>query len=300
MKDPYQILGVTPSATQADIKKAYLKLAKKLHPDLNPGDKHAEERFKEVSAANDLLGDSEKRRRFDAGEIDETGAEKPQHKYYRDYAAETADNPYEARSGYANFSGDDDIFTEIFKRRAHEARNARGHNLNYQLAIDFLDAVNGSTKHLRLPDGGALEVKIPPGIEAGQILRLRGKGAPSPGEGSAGDALVEITIRPHLYFTREGDNIHLDLPITIMEAALGAEVRAPTPSGSVMLKVPKGSNSGTLLRLKGRGVQRPDGSGDEFVRLKVMMPTSPDAELDAFLTQWKPSSTYDPRAEMTP
>jgi len=300
MKDPYQILGVSPSASPADIKKAYLKLAKKLHPDLNPGDKHAEERFKEVSAANDLLGDPDKRRRFDAGEIDASGAERPQQKYYRDYAAETADNPYEAHSAYADFSGADDIFAEILKRRAHEARHARGHDLNYKLQIDFLDAVNGAIKHVHLPHGGALEVKIPPGIEEGQILRLRGKGAPSSGEGPAGDAMVEVTIQPHRFFTREGDNIHLDLPITISEAALGADVRAPTPSGSVMLKVPKGSNSGTLLRLKGKGVQRPNAPGDAFVRLKVMMPTTPEAELDAFLTNWKPSSAYDPRKDMKP
>lgn len=300
MKDPYQTLGVSSSASQADIKKAYLKLAKKLHPDLNPGDKNAEERFKQVSAANDLLGDPEKRRRFDAGEIDETGAERPQHKYYRHYAAETADNPYEARAGYADFSGADDIFAEILKRRAQEAKNARGHDLSYRLPIDFLDAVVGEVKHVNLPHGGALEVKIPPGIEEGQILRLRGKGAPSPGEGASGDALVEITIQPHKFFRREGDNIHLDLPITITEAALGADVRAPTPSGSVMLKVPKGSNTGTLLRLKGKGVQRPNAPGDAFVRLKVMMPETPDAELDAFLTKWKPASTYDPRRDMSP
>lgn len=300
MKDPYQILGVSPSASQADIKKAYLKLAKKLHPDLNPGDKHAEERFKEVSAANDLLGDSEKRRRFDAGEIDATGAERPHQKYYRDYASGATENPYEKRSGYADFSGVDDIFAEVLKRRAHEARTARGHDLNYQLPIDFLDAVTGATKHVHLPHGGELEVKIPPGIEEGQVLRLRGKGAPSPGEGPSGDALVEVTIKPHRFFTREGDNIHLDLPITITEAALGADVRAPTPSGSVMLKVPKGSNTGTILRLKGKGVQRPNAPGDAFVRLKVMMPAAPDAELDSFLANWKPSSAYDPRRDMTP
>lgn len=298
MRDPYQILGLSPTASQADIKKAYLKLAKKLHPDLNPGDKSAEERFKEVSAANDLLGDPEKRRRYDAGEIDETGAERPQHKYYRDYAAEMADNPYEARSGYADFSGADDIFAEILKRRAKEARNARGHDLNYQLPIDFLDAVAGATKHVHLPHGGALEVKIPAGIEEGQILRLRGKGADSPGEGPAGDALVEVTIIPHRFFTREGDNIRFDLPITVKEAALGADVRAPTPSGSVMLKVPKGANTGTLLRLKGKGVQRPNAPGDALVRLKVMMPATSDAELDAFLAKWQPSSAYDPRGDM--
>jgi DnaJ-class molecular chaperone len=300
MKDPYQILGVSPSASQAEIKKAYLKLAKKLHPDLNPGDKNAEDRFKEVSAANDLLGDPEKRRRFDSGEIDASGADRPQHKYYRDYASQTADNPYEARSGYADFSGADDLFAEILKRRAKEARQAPGHDLSYQLPINFLDAVVGATKHIHLPHGGALEVKIPPGIEEGQILRLRGKGAPSQGEGPSGDALIEVTILPHRFFTREGDNIYLDLPVTIKEAALGADVRAPTPSGFVMLKVPKGSNTGSLLRLKGKGVQRPNAPGDAFVRLKVMMPTTADAELDEFLAKWEPLSAYDPRRDMTP
>lgn len=300
MKDPYQILGVSPSASQAEIKKAYLKLAKKLHPDLNPGNKNAEDRFKEVSAANDLLGDPEKRRRFDSGEIDASGADRPQHKYYRDYASQTADNPYEARSGYADFSGADDLFAEILKRRAKEARQAPGHDLSYQLPINFLDAVVGATKHIHLPHGGALEVKIPPGIEEGQILRLRGKGAPSQGEGPSGDALIEVTILPHRFFTREGDNIYLDLPVTIKEAALGADVRAPTPSGFVMLKVPKGSNTGSLLRLKGKGVQRPNAPGDAFVRLKVMMPTTADAELDEFLAKWEPLSAYDPRRDMTP
>jgi len=300
MKDPYQILGVLPSASQADIKKAYLKLAKKLHPDLNPGDKHAEERFKEVSAANDLLGDPEKRRRFDSGEIDATGAERPQHKYYRDYATQAADNPYEARSGYGDFSGADDLFAEILKRRSKEARNSPGHDLSYQLPINFLDAVVGATKHIHLPHGGELEVKIPPGIEEGQILRLRGKGAPSQGDGPTGDALVEIAILPHRFFTREGDNIYLDLPITIKEAALGADIRAPTPSGSVMLRVPKGSNTGTLLRLKGKGVQRPNSPGDAIVRVKVMMPTTADSELDDFLAKWEPSPAYDPRRNMTP
>ena len=300
MKDPYQTLGVSPSASQAEIKKAYLKLAKKLHPDLNPGDKNAEVRFKEVSAANDLLGDPEKRRRFDSGEIDASGADRPQHKYYRDYASQTADNPYEARSGYADFSGANDLFAEILKRRAKEARQAPGHDLSYQLPINFLDAVVGATKHIHLPHGGALEVKIPPGIEEGQILRLRGKGAPSQGEGPSGDALIEVTILPHRFFTREGDNIYLDLPVTIKEAALGADVRAPTPSGFVMLKVPKGSNTGSLLRLKGKGVQRPNAPGDEFVRLKVMMPTTADAELDEFLAKWEPLSAYDPRRDMTP
>lgn len=296
MKDPYETLGVPKTASAEEIKKAYLRLAKKLHPDLNPGDKNAEERFKEISSANDFLSDPERRRRYDAGEIDATGAERPQHRFYRDYAGASG-HQYESQSAYADF-GDDDIFAELLKRRAQEARRARGADLRYRLDVDFLDAVNGAQKEIVLPQGGVLTVTIPAGIEEGQILRLRGKGAPAPGEGEAGDALIEISIRPHRFFTREGDDIFLDLPITITEAALGAEVKAPTPGGKVLLKIPKGSNAGTVLRLKGKGVSRADRRGDELVRLKVMMPTQPEPELEAFLSGWKPATPYDPRQDM--
>jgi DnaJ-class molecular chaperone len=300
MKDPYHILGVAPTASAAEIKKAYLRLAKKHHPDLNPGDKHAEEQFKEISAANDLLSDPEKRRRFDAGEIDETGAERAQQKYYRDFA-ESAGHPYESASGYADFVEAGDILSQLLRRKAQEARRARGADLHYHLAIDFLDAINGVTQTITLPHGGTLEVAIPPGIEEGQVLRLRGKGAPSPGEGKTGDALVEISINPHRFFTRKGNDIYVDLPITLKEAALGAEVEAPTPAGKVLLKVPKGSNTGTALRLKGKGVaKRGGGSGDELVRLIVMMPTESEPELETFLSHWTPKSRYDPRKERQP
>jgi DnaJ-class molecular chaperone len=297
MKDPYETLGVARTATSEEIKKAYLRLAKKLHPDLNPGDKSAEEKFKEVSSANDFLSDAEKRTRYDAGEIDAAGAERPRRGYYRDYAG-ASNNPYETQSAYADF-GDDDVFAELLRRRGQEARRARGADLRYLLEVDFLDAVNGAQKEIVLPHGGALHVTIPAGIEDGQTLRLRGQGAPSPGEGEAGDALIEISVRPHRFFSREGDDIHLDLPVTIAEAILGAEVKAPTPSGKVILKIPKGSNSGTVLRLKGRGVARGDRRGDELVKLKVMTPTRPEPELEAFLAEWKPVSTDDdPRRDM--
>lgn len=296
MKDPYETLGVPKTASADEIKKAYLRLAKKLHPDLNPGDKQAEEKFKDVSSANDFLSDPEKRRRYDAGEIDATGAERPQHRYYRDYAGASG-HQYESQAAYADFA-DDDFLAELLRRRAQEARRARGADLRYRLEVDFLDAVNGAQKEILLPQGGALQVTIPAGIEDGQILRLRGKGAPSPGEGEAGDALIEISVRPHPFFSREGDDIHLDLPITIVEAALGAEVKAPTPNGKVFLKIPKGSNTGTVLRLKGKGVSRGERRGDELVRLKVIMPTKPDPELEAFLSEWKPSSPYNPRQDM--
>jgi len=299
MKDPYEILGVAKTASADEIRKAYRRLAKKLHPDLNPGDKRAEEQFKEVGAANDLLSDPEKRRRYDAGEIDASGAEKapPHARYYRDYAG-GAGHPYESQSGFADFAESDDLFAELLRRSAEQARRRPGADLHYELAVDFLDAVNGANKTITLPGGGMLQVTIPAGVEDGQILRLRGKGAPSPGEGEPGDALVQIVVKPHRYFTREGDDIHVELPITLKEAALGGEVRAPTTTGSVMLKIPKRSNTGDVLRLKGKGVKKRDGAGDEFVKLKVMMPTEPEPELEAFIAGWNPSPTYDPRKEM--
>jgi DnaJ-class molecular chaperone len=299
MKDPYEILGVAKTASADDIRNAYRKLAKKLHPDLNPGDKQAEERFKEVSVANDLLSDPEKRRRFDAGEIDASGAEKapPGARYYRDYAAEGG-HPYESHSAYGDFAQGDDLFAELLRRSAEQARRRPGADLHYELPIDFLDAVNGASKTITLPQGGTLNVTIPAGVEDGQVLRLRGKGAPSPGEGPPGDALVQIAVKPHRYFTREGDDILLDLPITVKEAALGAEVRTPTTTGSVMLKIPKRSNAGDVLRLRGKGVKARGRAGDELVKLKVMMPTEAEPELDAFLADWKPAGNYDPRKEM--
>jgi DnaJ-class molecular chaperone len=312
MADPYETLGVSRTATPDEIRKAYRQLAKKLHPDLNPGDKRAEERFKEVSAANDFLSDPEKRRRYDAGEIDDSGAERaPRGRYYREYAGPGGaggfpggggfaggggGDPYESASGYADFMEGDDLFADLLRRSAEQARNRPGADLRYQLGVPFLDAVNGATTTITLPEGGTLQVTIPPGVEDGQVLRLRGKGAPSPGAGPPGDALVQINVQPHRYFTREGDDIHVELPISIKEAALGGEVRAPTTTGSVMLKVPKHSNSGDTLRLKGKGVKRRGKAGDELVKLRVTMPRTSDAELDRFLANWNPPD--DPRREM--
>ncbi|WP_374332749.1 DnaJ C-terminal domain-containing protein [Aestuariivirga sp.] len=302
MKDPYDVLGVAKTATAEEIRSAYRKLAKKLHPDLNPGDKTAEEKFKQVAGAYDLLSDAEKRRRFDAGEIDASGAERQHERYYKDYASQAGGAgpryQYQSASGFDDFAQQDDFLAELLRRRQEQARRAPGADRSYELEVDFLDAVNGATRRITLPDGGSLDVTIPAGIEEGQVLRLRGKGALSRGEGPAGDALVAITIRPHRFFKREGDDILLELPVTISEAVLGGKVKVPTTTGAVMATVPKGSNTGTTLRLKGKGAPKKGGGhGDELVKLKVMVPSEPDAALESFLSGWTPGN-YDPRRDM--
>ena len=300
VKNPYEVLGVVPTASSADIQKAYRKLAKKLHPDLNPGDKAAEEKFKEISAAYDLLGDADKRKRFDAGEIDEMGAERPQQRYYRDFATSghgQAD-AYTDNSGYADFMDSDDAFAELLRRSERARANRRGRDLHYQLPIDFAESITGANKRLTLPDGGTLDVTIPPGLVDGQVLRLRGKGAPGTGTGGAGDALIEVEVLPDPRFSREGDDISLELPVSLSEAVLGGRVRVPTPTGEVTMTVPRGSNTGTTLRLKGKGApHRGGGHGDQFVKLKVVLPKPPDPELEAFVSGWEKGKAFDPREE---
>jgi DnaJ-class molecular chaperone len=299
VKDPYETLGVERSASPDDVQKAYRRLAKKLHPDLNPGNKEAEERFKEVSAAYGLLSDADKRARYDRGEIDASGAEQPRQGFYKDFASEAEGNPYENYSGFADFADSDDVLTELLRRSA--PARARGADVRYHLPIEFLEAVTGATKRLTLPDGNTLDVTIPAGIQNGQVLRLRGKGRPGIGDGEPGDALVEIAIKPHPVFAREGNDVYLDLPVTLSEAVLGARITVPAPTGAVTMTVPKGSNTGTVLRLRGKDVLRRDGShGDELVRLKVMLPERSDPELEAFATKWEGGKAYDPRRDMKP
>jgi DnaJ-class molecular chaperone len=306
-RDPYEVLGVKRDASQQEIQKAYRRLAKKLHPDLNPGNAEAEKQFKEVAAAYDLLSDPEQRARFDRGEIDASGAERPQQRYYRDFAG-GASNPYTSDAGFADFAGDagfadfagDDILSAIFGRRGRaQPRRRRGQDVRYRLDVDFLDAVNGATRRLTLPDGSVLDVAIPPGTRDGQVLRLRGKGRSGAGGGPPGDALVEIRVRPHPYFRRQGDDIYVEVPISLAEAVLGGQVEVPTPTGPVTMTVPKGANTGTVLRLRGKGLPRADGSrGDEYVTLKVTLPDKPDPELERLVAQWQPGKAYNPRQAM--
>lgn len=295
MSNPYEVLGIAPSASADDIQKAYRKLAKKLHPDLNPGDKSAEEKFKEVAGAYDLLSNPEKRKRYDAGEIDETGAERPQQQYYRDYAG-SGFGRYSSDAGFADFAEGSDPFAELFRQSAQARANRRGQDLHYRLAVSFADAIVGGAQRVTLPTGGALDVTLPAGIIDGQTLRLKGKGAPGAGKGGAGDALIEIEVRPDPRFTREGDDITIEIPISLTEAVLGGKIRVPTPTGTVSMKVPAGSNSGSALRLKGMGAPRTGGGrGDQFVKLKITLAKGSDAELERFVSSWEAGKTFNPR-----
>lgn len=303
-KDPYDVLGVKRDASQEEIRKAYRALARKLHPDLNPGDKAAEEKFKAVSAANDILGDADKRARFDRGEIDAAGNERPPEPppgWYRDHAAGGA---YANDAGYADMMDEDELLDALFGRGARRRGGGaqfrmQGGDIHARLDIDFLDAVNGGTKRVTLPDGATVDVTIPPGTREGQVLRLRGKGSPGIGGGAPGDLLVEIGIGEHRHFTRRNDDILLDLPVSLPEAVLGGKIEVPTPAGPVMVTVPKGSNTGTVLRLKGRGVKRRDGTrGDAFATLRIVLPDAPDAELEAFAQGWAAGRVQKPREGM--
>jgi DnaJ-class molecular chaperone len=302
--DPYKTLGLPKAASQDDIRRAYRKLAKKHHPDLNPGNAKAEEVFKGVTAANDLLSDPERRARFDRGEIDASGQEQAPRSSYRDYAEGEPGQRYSHSGGGAK-SWDTDDFADIFgsafgggRGRASD-RPRRGQDEHYALTAQFLDAINGATQRLTLPDGRTLNAKIPPATADGQVLRLRGQGNPGWSGGAAGDALIEIHVAPHRFFTRHGQDVRMELPVTVSEAVLGGPIEAPTPSGAVKVRIPPGSDSGSELRLRGRGVPEHNGTpaGDLYATLRVVI-GPPDDALKTFLEGWKPEEPVNPRQSM--
>jgi DnaJ-class molecular chaperone len=307
-RNPYEVLGVKKEATSDELRTAYRALAKKHHPDLNPGNKQAEARFKEISAAYELLSDADKRARFDRGEIDESGNEKPRAYSYQDFAQGAPGAKYRSQGGEEGMSPEDldDLFSFFGRggggfgagaggRGEGATIRMRGGDRQYALTVDFLDAVNGAKQRLELAPGKSLDVTIPAGVRDGQVLRLAGQGSPGIGGGPAGDALIEIHIAPHALFRREGDDVLLDLPVTLGEAVLGGRITVPTPTGAVTMTVPPHSNTGTVLRLKGKGVA---GKGDELVTLKVVLPQGADVELETFLKDWTGKHSYDPRKGM--
>jgi len=297
-QDPYLELGVPRTASADELRRAFRKLAKQHHPDANPGDKTAEEKFKRVSAAFDLLGDEEKRKKFDAGEIDADGRET-----FRGFGGGA--HPFGQGGGFrggATFDEVDlgDILGEMFgaarggRTGGFGGFSQRGGDVRAKLEIDLEDAIGGAKRRLGFSDGRNLDVTIPKGATDGQVLRLKGQGAP--GRAGPGDALIEISIRPHPIFKREGDNLVMDLPISAPDAVLGGKVEAPTPEGPVTLSIPPGSNSGSTLRLKGRGMTGPRGGrGDLMARLIVTLPDRPDEELKAFAEKWRAERPYTPR-----
>jgi len=301
--DPYKTLGVARDATEPQIRKAYLKLAKTTHPDLNPGDAKAEERFKAINVAHDLLQDADQRARYDRGDIDGAGQPRPPpgpppgSRRYRNHTEGAAGARYSAGTGTDDDLGD--ILSGLFGERGRAGFNsgpAGGADRRYTLAVPFLDAVRGGTQRLSVPDGGSLDVRIPAGLDSGQVLRLRGKGAPGT---PPGDALIEVAVTPHPLFRREGRDIHLDLPVAVQEAVLGGRVTVPTVDGPVSMTVPPGSSTGTRLRLRGRGVAASGSTpaGDAYATLRIMLAPD-DAGLADYLRTRTDAPDWDPRAGM--
>jgi DnaJ-class molecular chaperone len=304
--DPYTLLGVSRTATEADIKKAYRKLAKELHPDRNTDNPKAAEKFSQVTSAYDLLSDKDKRARFDRGEIDGDGNPAapfgfggggggPQGGFRADFGGEQAGDFSDLFEGLfggrGRGGGGGGGFAGGFGRRPQP----KGANVAYRLTVPFTDAATLAPQRITLADGKTIDLKLPAGVESGTQMRLSGKGQPGPG--GNGDAIVTIEIQPHRFFTRDGDDIRIDLPIGLSEAVLGASVRVPTADGAVMLTVPKGSSSGKTLRLKGRGFHKKGGGrGDQLVTLMVDLPVDDDALVE-FVQGWK-DNDRNPRGNL--
>jgi DnaJ-class molecular chaperone len=299
-EDPYAILGVARDATASQIRRAFLKLAKSSHPDLNPNDPAAEARFKAINAAHALLSDPEQRARFDRGEIDASGQERPppeppfRRHAYRDYAEGPAGGRY--RAGPVGEGDFDDILAELLRAQRQGAGPRPGRDRRYALTIPFSTAIQGGTQRLTLPEGGVLDVRIPPGMESGQTLRLRGKG--EAGE-PPGDALIEITVAPHPHYRRVGRDLYFDLPVSLAEAVLGARIEVPTIGGRVTLTIPPGADTGTTLRLRGKGVpgHGKEPAGDAYATLQIRLGPA-DPALAEFLRTRAAPPAFDPRAGM--
>jgi len=299
MADPYSILGVPKTATADELKSAYRKLAKKLHPDLNPGRKDIEQKFKEVTAAYDLLSDKDKRARFDRGEINGQGQEQGFGGGGGDPFGGQWRRPKQGGDPFAGMEGMEDIFAQFMGggRRGRKAEPQRGGDVTYSLAVPFVEACIGGKRRVTLSSGKTIDITVPAGTEDGHKLRLRGQG--QEGGGAAGDAIIEIRVEPHAFFTRKDKDILLEAPVSLPEAVLGATIHVPTLDGQVAVKVPKGANTGTTLRLKGKGVPTPNAeAGDMFVKLKIMLPEPVTDDLAEVIEKWAKKHAYDPRKKL--
>lgn len=305
MRDPYEILGVPKTASEAEIKKAFRSLAKKNHPDTHPGDKNAQKKFQEISGAYDIVGDKEKRAKFDSGEIDAAGNPRgfdPRAgggfhggggQGARDFHFTWDNAGAETQEGFRA----EDIFADLFGGRGRRGARqpAKGEDFSVATTVSFDEAVKGGTRRVMVPNGEQIDVKIPAGVREGQHVRIKGRGGAGRNGGPPGDILIEIRIAPHPAMTRDGNDIRMDLPVSLKEAVLGGKVPVQTPGGgTVELNLPANSNSGKVLRLKGKGVAPASGAaGDLYVKLVVTLPDQSDAELTKFAEGWKAS--YDPR-----
>ena len=286
MKDPYAVLGLRRGASPEEIKASYRRLARESHPDRHPGDARAEEKFKLLSVAYALLSDAALRARYDRGEVDASGAPR-------------GPRGAQAHAGPAAGSGRRHPFERFFRDRANSAGiKVNGANVDYTLKIKFIEATRGTVKHVGMINGKRLKVTIPPGTRDGQILRLRAQGMPGLGGGASGDALVEIAVQPHPHFRADGDDIHAELPVTLGEAILGGRAQVETIAGPVVVTLPEGSNTGTILRLKGKGLLKgEDKRGDHYAILKIVLPSRPDPELAEFVRAWNARRPYKVRAD---
>jgi DnaJ-class molecular chaperone len=313
MRDPYEVLGVPRSASAAAIKSAFRKAAKKHHPDSNKGDPKAAERFAELNTANEILGDEDKRKQFDRGEIDAEG--KPRFQGFPgggDPRGRAGPGGFEYTfregGGGPGMGGGsfEDILNSMFGRGGgrggaqHEFDTGGiGLDLDVQasLTVSLEDAVKGAEKRVRLPNGKELNVKIPAGVTAGQQIRLKGQGETAQGH-RPGDVLITVNIATHPFFKVDGSDLRVDLPITLYEAVLGGKVRVPTLGGAVELSIPKNTSSGRTFRLKGKGLPKSGASGDLFVTTKIILPDGNDAELEQLMQKWRDGHPYNPRSDL--
>ncbi|MBT5188047.1 MAG: DnaJ domain-containing protein [Kordiimonadaceae bacterium] len=304
MKDPYTVLGVAKNTSQADLKKEYRKLAMKLHPDQNPGNEKVSEKFKEVSAAYALLSDEKMRARYDRGEINPDGSEKGFANYRQNAGAGGGGgNPFRNSGDFGAGFDAEDLFSSLFgggRTRPRSQAKKRGADKTYTINIDFIDAVLGSKKQIKLENGKTLNIKTPENVKEGQQIRLKGQGIAGVAGGASGDALIEVHINKHAYYTIKNNDIHMDLPISLAEAVKGTKITIPTLTGKIALKIPKNSSSGKIMRLKEKGAMniRTKKKGDLLVKLMIMLPAKDDNDLEKHITKWSAKDKSDPDKEL--